>query len=174
MAPHERLWLTIRGIGPCRVVLNDAPLAEQIGPAGAEFDVSEHVRQRNQLVIELPRWDADVWQRADVALEVRCLAFLRDTRITPADQAGQALLRATGLVVGPADLPLDLYLLRGRRTMAHATASATPAGTAFALAGDGPDDSGGDSQATAGETAAVELVHGAVLWYRHEGMVSAG
>ena len=72
-------------------------------------------------------------------------------------------LHALGQVVGNAERPLDLYLLLDGKTVAYTTITATPEGQAFHLISDKLDTANGPFQAQ------VDLVNGAVVWYRHEG-----
>lgn len=161
LADHEKLWLTISGVGPCRVELNGSILADSPDDP-AEFDVSERVARKNEILIEPTASRTGNQLSPDVALEVRCLAYLRDVEFRVSEEGGRSRVRATGLIVGPGDLKLDLYLLHGRHPLEHRVVSPGPGGVPFTLSGDVADPDVSD-------IAAVELVHGPVVWCRHEG-----
>jgi hypothetical protein len=160
---YERVWLTFAGVkGTTKVWLNGQLLGRHEGPWPFELEVTRLLRPRNQLVVEVetPEGGGGLW--GDVALEVRCTAFLRDVRvwITP---EGRPDLHAAGNVVGTAERPLDLYVIRQRSTVAHAPVEATPQGRPFHLVAEGVAADESDVR--------VELVNGAVVWYAWEGSV---
>src|SRR4051794_14657703 len=79
---HERVWLTFAGAGVrAEVALNGAPLGRHEGDGPFEFEVTELLRPRNELVVEVegPADAAGLW--GEVALEVRCTAYLRGVRL---------------------------------------------------------------------------------------------
>jgi hypothetical protein len=154
-AGHEHVWLACDGVpAGSRVVLNDRPLGT-CSEMSFERDVTDLLAERNGLTLEFDTDPGEAW--GDVALEVRCPAFLRDTRIRPVDDR----LVATGLVVGPAGLGLELYALVGRRTVDYAAVEADPAGRPFALSAPLPAAGSGEPPLVQ-----VDLVHGASVWYR--------
>ncbi len=74
---HERVWLTFSGVnGGADIRLNGLELGR--GNGSFEFEVTSLLKERNvlevmlQLEPESPVWD-------EVALEIRCTAFLRDS-----------------------------------------------------------------------------------------------
>src|SRR5262249_8750819 len=71
----------------------------------------------------------------EVALEVRCLAYLRGVAI---HRVG-GRLEVTGEVVGQAEGPLELYAVVGRRPVGRLVVKAAPAGGPFVLVGEWPD-----------------------------------
>lgn len=80
---HERVWLTFAGVeGPAEVRLNDTPL----GKGGADrlpfaFEVTALLRERNELVVDVESASEHGGICGEVALEVRCSAFLRGVRV---------------------------------------------------------------------------------------------
>src|SRR5262245_55433798 len=150
--PGERVWLVIEApAGPLTLSLNGEPIGWCAGDA--EWDVTDRLRPRNELVIETTLTPGEPWREA--ALEVRRTAYLRGLRVFA--EPGRIL--AEGELVGFADAALDLYLVAERRTVAYTSLVATQGGTAFQLAGE------------AGEPVRlvkVEVTCGAVAWYTAE------
>ena len=148
---HERVWLTWFGMpAVSRVALNDEKLPT---PSRDRFeqDVTPLLRPRNflELVVEALRPEDGGW--GDVALEIRCSAYLRDVRAWR-DDAG--IVQVAGEVAGMAESPLELYVLGDRRTLAYATVSA---GEHFVVPLETP--------AEAPQVLRVELVNVATAWY---------
>jgi hypothetical protein len=96
-----------------------------------------------------------------VALEVRRTAYLRDVRVW---QEGGAL-HAAGVLVGTAPGQLDLYLVADRRSAAYTSLMPSEYGVGFHLEG---------ACAEVAREVAVELVGGAVAWYRFERLLAQG
>jgi hypothetical protein len=95
----------------------------------------------------------------EVALEIRCRAWLRNVAVG----IRGGTLHFSGEVVGHADRPLDLYAILGRTTAIQSAVSPTDAGTPFALT------SAPLSPDAIGESAVrVELVAGAVAWHTQD------
>jgi hypothetical protein len=156
--PHERVWLTVAGVSDrAAIALNGTELGGAEGAAPAEFDVTALLLARNELIAEVegPAESGGLW--GEVALEVRCTAFLRDVRAW----VGRAELHVTGTVVGSADGPLDLYAILGRRPLVEGRVSAEPAGRGFHLQAPVPE-MGQEGQPL---TVQVDLVNGATVWY---------
>jgi hypothetical protein len=154
---YERVWLTVAGVGGVAAVwLNGADLGRHEGPWRFEFEVTSLLQARNELILEadVPADDGGPW--GDVALEVRCTAYLRAVRVWVTED-GRPDLHAAGEVVGSAERPLDLYVIRGGATVAYVTVEATPEGRPFHLIAEGVSDEPVDVR--------VELVNGATLWY---------
>jgi len=154
---YERVWLTFAGsAGPMEIVLNGAPLGQPQDAAGPlEFDVTALLRPRNELVVDL-EGDADRGGLAEeVALEIRCLAFLRDVLA----QWSGTDLEVTGTVVGCAERPLELYVLCDRHTVAYTRVMPTPAGQAFQIRTEGI------VPGPAASLVQVDLIDGAMVWY---------
>jgi hypothetical protein len=150
----ERVWLTFAGVrGSAVVALNGHPLGRHQGTFA--FEVTGLLAARNEVVVEVDVGGDEPW--AEVALEVRRTAYLRDVHV---EVSGEALtVRAA--VVGTAERPLDLYALLGRSTVAYATVSPEPGGVEVVLRA----ETIGRGE---GETVRVELVDGATVWYAVE------
>jgi hypothetical protein len=155
---YERVWLTFQGMTEeVEVWLNGQTLGRNENGVGPfEFDVTARLKPRNELCVEIGETTPG-GPRGEVALEVRCTAYLRGVRVWQ-DQGG---LHAQGQVVGTAERPLELYLIRSRSTIAYATTEATSEGTPFLLRGEG-------GQAGTTDTVRVDLVNGATIWYAFE------
>ncbi len=156
--PHERVWLTVAGVSDrAAIALNGTPLGRAEGAAPVEFDVTALLLPRNELIAEVegPAESGGLW--GEVALEVRCTAFLRDVRAW----IGRAELHVAGTVVGSADGPLDLYAILDRRPLVEGRVRAEPAGRAFHLQAPVPE------MEREGQpiTVQVDLVNGATVWY---------
>lgn len=148
---HERVWLTLLGVTErVEVSLNGEELGEGVGDF--EFEVTARLTPRNEMVLEGPAG----LTFAEVALEVRATAYLRNLRFQLQDED----LLATGEIVGHADGPLDLYLILDRSPSAYASVLATPEGNAFRLSA--PLGAPGAERP---QIAKIELVQGAVTWY---------
>src|SRR5260370_19250674 len=79
----ERVWLTLSGAKPgAEVSLNGRLLGLPDGKADAlEFDVTQALQERNELVIELEKKDETGGPWTYVALEIRCAAFFLDLHL---------------------------------------------------------------------------------------------
>jgi hypothetical protein len=153
---HERVWLTCAGADDrLEVWLNGTPLGAHPGSAPLEWEVTALLRPRNELVVEVegPAGRGGLW--GEVALEVRCTAYLRGVRVW--EEGGR--LHAAGEVVGSAEGVLELYLVAGRGTAAYATVTPTRQGEPFHLCS---EPGAGSAQERQGK---VDLVSGAVVWY---------
>jgi hypothetical protein len=158
--PHERVWLALAGVAErATVALNGLPLGEVSGPA--EFHVTDRLGPRNEVAVEVEGPPGGgLW--GEVALEVRCTAYLRSVRAWAEADGATATVHAAGEVVGQADGPLDLYLILGRTPLAEMFAGASPEGRPFHLAAARVDAGRLD------ETVRLELVRGATVWYTTE------
>jgi hypothetical protein len=146
---YERLWLQFAGADYfARVWLNGQELGSHVGPFDPfEFDVTPLVQLRNDLVVEveLPRTPPDaqhLFRRPEpggglwgpVALEVRRETILRNIRIWAEFDGPRNILKVTGDVVGPANHPLELYILLDRATILYQHVNASPVGCPFHVA----------------------------------------
>ena len=164
---HERVWLTFAGVDRvAEVWLNGTGLGRHEGDGPFEFDVTNLLQVRNELVAEVEGSASHGGLFGEVALEVRCSAYLRAVRIEASNEGDAVFLHAVGEVVGNAERPLDLYLLLDGATVAYTTVTASPAGQSFRLTSEQLDmtarPEGGPHRAQ------IDLVNGATVWYRHE------
>jgi hypothetical protein len=158
--PHERVWLTGAGIsGRAALRLNGEPLAEGVAGPFA-FDVTARLRSRNELAVEIEA-GPEGGLTGEVALEVRCTAYLEQVRFeSQRDERGLSVT-VRGRVAGTADGPLELYVLVDRRTTAYELI-ASPAD--FRLIGEPVPL----PQGVAKIPVRVDLVRGAEVWYTIE------
>ncbi|HEY1381884.1 MAG TPA: hypothetical protein VGF55_34105, partial [Gemmataceae bacterium] len=149
---YERVWLVGEGLtGRAEFRLNGHILGTPPGDTGPfAFPVTGFLAERNELVVELSPDGPDGGLWGDVALEVRCAAYLTGVRAEPAGAA----LRITGAVAGEADGSLEVYVLAAGRTVGYGTC---PAGQTFDVVTDELSERPPDVR--------VELVNGAVVWY---------
>lgn len=167
----ERVWLTLSGAKPgAEISLNGRLHGLFDGKADAlEFDVTQALQERNELVIELEKKDETSGPWTDVALEIRCLAFLRDIRLGATLGGENARLHVTGTVAGETELPLEIYVILGRFTIAYQTVRAGNA--PFQICSEElPPARWQVSEIGAGpcQNVRVELVQGSVRWYTWE------
>jgi hypothetical protein len=167
---HERVWLTIGpATGLLRITLNGVGLGEQVDD-GCEFEVTALLHERNELTVEVEGGETSgLW--GEVALEVRCTAFLRDVSCTAAITSdGLARVRVMGELAGAAADALELYLLFDRSTVAYVLLPA-PAAQPFCLVSEKlPRDKWQTgSPAEEPHRIRVDLVQAATIWYTWEG-----
>jgi hypothetical protein len=163
---NERVWLTFAGAhASAKVSLNGQALGEQAPASGPfEFQVTELLGDRNELVVEIESSDNGGGLWGEVALEIRCLAFLRDLRAWTDSSGRRAVVE--GLVVGekndsrasPDSAPLEIYVLHGRRTVGYAAVTAARAGRPFRVTSEE------FAEPAQGEVL-VQLVQRATIWY---------
>jgi hypothetical protein len=144
----ERVWLVGEGLsGRADLQLNGMVIGQIEGGAFA-FPVVRPLDERNELIVNVTAdGDGGLW--GDVALEIRCPAYLDNVRIEPANGGW----RVVGEVAGEAEAPLDVYVLTGGRTIGYAAC----AGGRFEIVTEEIEMSP--------ETMRVELVNGSVVWY---------
>jgi hypothetical protein len=162
----ERVWLTFAEVeGSAEVWLNGTPLGKgRADRLPFEFEVTALLRERNELVVDVESASERGGLGGEVALEVRCSAFLRGVRV---ESAGGDL-HVRGEVVGAADGLLELYVVLDRSTVAYEPTSASPSGYPFHLVAPGVlGGSGTGRDAEGGQTRfiKVDLVNGASVWY---------
>lgn len=156
---HERVWLTFAGADRVADVwLNGTFLDRHEGDGPFEFDVTGFLKLRNELIAVVvgSAQRGGLW--GEVALEVRCTAYLRGVRI----ERDSEFLHAVGQVVGTAERPLDLYLLLDGATIAYTIVTASPSGQEFHLISEKVEPASEPQQVQ------LDLVNGASVWYRHE------
>jgi hypothetical protein len=151
----ERVWLTLAGVaGPAEIVLNHQYLG-RLEDGSFEVDITRWLRDRNQLDVTLEAASDSAGLTGEMAMEVRCTAFLRNVQAWTTDH----VLHASGEVVGSCEGPLELYAITGRQTVAYAVVQAAPAGQTFHLSTEPtrPLQESGILH--------LELVHVATVWY---------
>ena len=158
----ERVWLTIAGVSDrADVRLNGATLGACEGDGRRDFEITSLLQARNELVMDVEGTTrGGLW--GEVALEVRCQAYLEDVRVSATADA----LHAAGRVVGTAERPLDLYVLLDGATAAYTKVLAAPEGAPFHIIADKPPRRPGPAGAVA--AVRVDLVQGAVIWHTVE------
>jgi hypothetical protein len=156
---HERVWLTFAGVAASAdVTLNGHRLGRHAGKGAFEFEITSLLKPRNELavLVESPDSHGGLW--GEVALEIRCPAFLRGVRARFVD-GGR--IHVEGEVVGESERPLDLYVLYRNATVAYATVGAAPEGKSFVLTSE-------PLTAAEGQPVRIELVDGGTVWYAVE------
>jgi hypothetical protein len=177
LAPHERAWLTFAGVeGSAVVRLNDRLLGEhEPSTEPFEFETTSLLQARNELVVVVEAaGGGGLW--GEVALEVRCSAYLRNVRWWTSTAGDAAYLQVSGEVVGTAERPLELYALLDGTTVIYSTLPASPAGEPFCLGSEPIEKirhSADDARAGPEHHVRIELVNGAVKWYCIEGEIVA-
>jgi hypothetical protein len=159
---HERVWLTFDGIaGEAEIRLNDHLLGRRSTPQqkeAFEFDVTSLLRARNELVVDVVGTArSGLW--GEVALEVRCAAFLSDLHRFTVSKTDGVDLHVIGRVVGTAERPLELYVVLDQSVAAYQVISATPEGQPFEIV---------VPNVAAASAVKVDLVNGATVWYTSE------
>jgi hypothetical protein len=167
---NERVWLTFAGADSVMsICLNGQFLGEHSQASGPfEFPITELLRDRNELVAEIESRDDSGSLWGEVALEIRCLAFLRDVQAR-LDSHCRHLIAEGRVVASDKDAspaagalfnfaPLEIYAIYGRRTIAYRTVRAAENGQPFQLMSRELADP------TKGEVI-IQLVCGASVWY---------
>jgi hypothetical protein len=155
---YERVWVVFDGLASSvQLSVNGTDLG--MHSVTAEVDVTQLLGARNELTLEIPDMapGKGLWDEA--ALEVRCTAYLRNVQVK---RIGDEI-RATGEVVGTAEGPLELYLVADRSPAGYSRVDPAGGVQPFELRGPGTNEEG----KPVGQ-AAIELVQGAVAWYRVE------
>jgi hypothetical protein len=164
---YERVWLTFEGIaGIAEVRLNDRILGPRSEASGAfEFEVTALLRPRNELIVDVETTAEQGDLGGEVALEVRCTAYLRDLCRFAIVKAEGAELHVTGQVVGMAERPLELYIVLDRSVVAYQVVTATAEGQPFEIV---VADLAMENREP---VIKVELVNGASVWYSSKEVV---
>jgi hypothetical protein len=164
---HERVWLTFAGVeAAVDVTLNGQRLGRHARAGPFEFEITHLLKPRNELVVLVESTEACGGLWGEVAMEIRCPAFLRGVRARFTD-GGRLLVE--GEVVGVSERPLDLYVLCRNATVAYATVEAASEGKPFALTSEPVSVSDVE-----GQPVRVELVDGGTIWYSVEVPGAAG
>jgi hypothetical protein len=166
---HERVWLTFASVeGIADISLNDTPLGRRDESAGPfQFEVTPLLQERNRLQVDIEATGGGSGLWGEVALEVRCTAYLRGLQVRADFNNEMARVHVRGEVVGTADRQLDLYVLLDNATVAYAVVEAAPEGRAFDVTSeDLPPERW---QSTEPHVVRVDLVNGATIWHAEEG-----
>jgi hypothetical protein len=169
---QERVWLTFAGVEAVAwVSLNGRFLGRNDQPSEPfEFEVTPWLQERNELVVdvEAPHGNGGLW--GEVALEVRCQAYLRAIRSWPEFAAATLRLRVQGEAMGTSDRPLELYVLWDRSTIAYRTIQPTATGQSFDILSDEipPDRWDPMSKSRGAASLRIDLVNGGTIWYTVE------
>jgi hypothetical protein len=145
------MWLIgepVRGRGALQ--LNGHELGAVGGGEAFSFHVTVLMAERNELTIDLTAENGEDGLSGDIALEIRCAAYLTGLRA----EAGDGRLLVTGSVDGDWVGRLEIYILVDARTVGYQVCGA---GESFELLTD-------PLLGTPAE-ARVELVNGGVIWY---------
>src|SRR5262249_2999847 len=169
----DRVWLTFAGVdGTALICLNGQFLGRhESGAASFEFEVTALLQSRNELQVEVDAPSDRGGLCGEVAMEVRCTAFLRPVRVWAKVTGPIADLHVAGEVVGTAERPLELYVLLDNATVIYTTLEADPAGRPFHLVADALPRERWQVPETQGRQPheiRIELVNGATVWYRIE------
>jgi hypothetical protein len=159
---YERVWLTFAGFeGQADLSLNGHALGRYTARP-VELDVTSLLAKRNQVdvVIESATEEGGLWD--EVALEVRCTAYLRGFHAWIDAEA--RCLHVSGEVVGTADRPLELYVMADRHSIGYAVVEPDPAGKVYHQVLEIPQ--------TVPAQLRVDLVNVAQIWYATEVPVS--
>lgn len=158
---NERVWLTCAGLtGTAEVSLNGKALGQHGQADGAfEHEITQVLRPRNELIVEVAAPDDRGGLWGEWALEVRRTAFLRRLHARLEEKESCLCLHVAGEVVGSSDRPLELYALLAGHTVIYTQVEAAARGRRFEACG--PLEKG---QATC-PMVRVDLVDGAVIWY---------
>jgi hypothetical protein len=162
----ERVWLTCARVdGRSDWHLNGAGVAMRADPAGGlEADVTVLLRERNELTVRVERNSPDCGLYGEVALEVRCRAYLHGVRSFGHCVAAGWQVRVTGVVVREhPDDPLELYLLIDGKSHDYRRVQGDESETPFLLTAPVEPKPAGEPM-----TVRVDLVSGATIWHTTE------
>lgn len=157
---HERVWLTCAGAeGDVEVWLNGTLLSKHTASGPFEYEITPLLQPRNELRMEMECTDATGGLTGEVALEIRCTAFLQDSAVAAKIAGASGRLQVLGVIAGTADRPLEVYILLDQATVGYGV---FPAGGSFELVSDELERRAGTHQVR------VDLVNGAVIWHQYE------
>jgi hypothetical protein len=171
LEPHERVWLTCEGLSRhARLQINGTRISPLFGnDGGGEAEITHLLSKNNALVVEVDVAPGNPGLWGEVALEVRCPAYLRAVRAWASSGAGDCRLHVKGQVVGTVDGPLELYVLLGRSTVIYSPVNSDAPGHAFGVESDRLETG---ASTLSGRPVRVELVQGGSLWYAVETIVA--
>ena len=172
----ERVWLTCAGLADrAHVALNATVLAhDQDGREPFEFEITSLLQPRNELVMDVTGSAPSGGPWGEVALEIRCTAFLREVSARPVLVNGRLELEVNGVAAGTAAGDLELYAVLQRRQAAYGRVAPCPAGQPFRLCSvDLPAECWhGESPGANRISVRIDLVKGATVWYTvHQDLV---
>lgn len=154
---HERVWITCAGFdGMAEVVFNEHSLAKDlVGPFA--FDVTSILKPHNRLgvTIEAELESGGLW--GEVALEIRCTAYLRDVQARRRDHGG---IEVAGVVAGTCERALELYVMIDGAQAHYQLIEARPDGTPFRFELPPRDPPN--------QLVRVDLVNVSTVWYAWE------
>jgi hypothetical protein len=162
---HERVWLTCAGADSrAEFWLNGGRLgADAAAPGPFEFEISDLLRPRNQLQVEVEGVEDTGGLWGEVAVEIRCPAFLRDVKLELSDSLAGTCLVIAGKTVGNSDRPLELYVLLDGSTIIYERVQPIPEGSAFRfVSGCLPT---ADPPTVSARRVKVDLINGASAWH---------
>jgi glycosyl hydrolase family 2 len=162
---HERVWLTFAGADAAATVwLNGALLGRHEGACDPfEFDITSLLQPRNELRVDVEGSAETGGMWGEVAVEIRCTAFLRGTQVGTSSTGATARLQVSGEIVGAAERPLEVYVLLDGSTVAYGQ---FPAGSFFRL--DSDDLEPERWRSPEAHVVRLDLVNGASIWYQIE------
>jgi hypothetical protein len=165
----ERVWLTFAGANDSVVVtLNEVQLGRvEQACEPFEFEVTQLMRPRNELLVEVSGTAPSAGLWGEVALEIRRTAFLHAVTIESRFAPEAVYLHGAGEVAGVADGLLELYLLLDRSTIAYKTVTAS---SAFEMVSDPIPLV--QWRALPVAPVKLDLVQGATVWYSIEKLVT--
>jgi hypothetical protein len=170
---HERVWLTFEGVdGEADISLNDHSLGTRNGEHGSfEFEVTALLRPRNELIVAIEDTSGRGGLWGEVAMEIRCLAWLKEVRARLVREHECIHLEVEGSLIGSAERPLDLYAVLGRSPVAYLQVEPRKTGERFLLRSAPLEQ---EAFALAKEVPVrVELVNGASAWFTVDTTVSS-
>lgn len=148
---HERIWLIGERVSGRAIIRLNGRLIGEIDNAAFQFPVTEVIGERNELAFELAGSGPDTGLWGDIALEIRCRAYLDNLATTIAENGD---LRVNGRIAGEGDERMDVYVLAEDATIGYGTCRV---GDSFDIATDRKPEKITPLR--------VELVNGAVVCY---------
>jgi len=149
----ERVWLRCDGFdGTATITVNDVSLGTNVRDRFA-YDITSLLHPRNQLEVLLDAADDQAGLWGEVAMEVRCTAWLEDANIREENDTRWI----TGRVVGESPSPLDLYGIVDGQQAFYRSIQPTAKGAEFR-----------EALPLSGNVAKVELVHVSTPWWTQE------